>query len=256
MILATWNVNSITVRLEHVLSWLERVRPNVLCLQETKLIDEKFPVKDFEALGYVVETFGEKTYNGVAIISDKPLTNVQRGFETEVGPGSKRLIAGSYDSVRIIDVYIPNGSEVGSEKYVYKLDWIQALCQHFNDRLTPEEHVLLCGDFNIATEDRDVYDPKLLAGTILVSDAERKAIEKLTDWGLTDVFRKHHSEPGLYSWWDYRMNAFRRNLGMRIDHIWTTHSLAERSRSIYIDKEPRKLERPSDHAPVVAEFEL
>lgn len=254
MILATWNVNSIGVRLSQVVEWLERARPNVLCLQETKCIDEKFPVKDFEALGFTVETFGEKTYNGMAIISDKPLSGVRRGFEQEVGPGSKRLLMGSYDSVRIIDVYIPNGSEVGSDKYHYKLEWISALRRLFAEQLKPDEQIVLCGDFNIATEDRDVYDPKKLAGTILLSDAERQAIDELRQWGLIDVFRKHHSESGLYSWWDYRMNAFQRNLGYRIDHIWATKNLADRSNSIYIDKEARKAERPSDHAPVVVEF--
>ncbi|MBY0357401.1 MAG: exodeoxyribonuclease III [Candidatus Obscuribacterales bacterium] len=254
MLVATWNVNSITVRLPQVLEWLDKVRPNVLCLQETKVIDEKFPVKAFAEIGFTVETFGEKTYNGVAIISDKPLTDVRRGFKLEVGPGSKRLIMGTYDSVRIIDVYIPNGSEVGSEKYAYKLEWLSVLHKLFAEEFKPEEHIVLCGDFNIATEDRDVYDPVSLAGTILLSDAERAAIDELRQWGMTDVFRQHHQDAGLYSWWDYRMNAFARNLGLRIDHIWATADLASRSRSIYIDKEPRKGERPSDHVPVVVDF--
>lgn len=254
MILATWNVNSINTRLAHLLDWLKFVKPNVLCLQETKVVDEKFPLDEIKALGYNVEIYGEKSYNGVAIISDKPLTNVVRGLPTEVGPGSKRIIAGTYDDIRVVDVYIPNGGELGSDKYAYKLEWLAALKDYLGNSHVADENLVVTGDFNIAPEDRDVYDPKEWGGSIMCSPAERAALEAIRQWGLVDVFRSVHEQPGLYTWWDYRMNAFRRNVGFRIDHIWATPSLAERVKTIYIDREPRKLEQPSDHAPVVAEF--
>lgn len=256
MILATWNVNSINKRLPQLLDWLQRVKPNVVCLQETKVVDEKFPLSEIEALGYSVAFSGEKAYNGVAILSDTPLTNVERGLQKEVGPGSKRLIEGSYGNVRVIDVYIPNGGEVGSEKYAYKLEWIAALKEHLSTKHKQTELLVVTGDFNIAPLDIDVFDPKAAAGGILVSEPERKALEELRSWGLVDVFRKIHTQGGLYSWWDYRMNAFRRNMGFRIDHIWTSAALSETVKSIYIDKETRKLEQPSDHAPVLVEFEI
>lgn len=256
MIVASWNVNSITARLPQVLSWIARVRPHLLCLQETKVVDDKFPVKEFEQLGFTVETFGEKTYNGVALISRKPLSCVSKGFDQEVPPGSRRLIAGVYDEVKVIDVYVPNGSEVGSEKYAYKLEWLAALRKFLDDHYDPGEHVIICGDFNIAPLDIDVYDPAALSGSILVSDRERQALERIREWGFVDAFRQHHDGGGLYTWWDYRMDAFRKNMGLRIDHLWCTESLAARCKSIYIDKDSRKEERPSDHAPVVAEFAL
>ncbi|MBX9690583.1 MAG: exodeoxyribonuclease III [Candidatus Obscuribacterales bacterium] len=254
MILATWNVNSINKRLPQLLDWLEKVKPNLVCLQETKVVDEKFPVAEIESSGYKVAFYGEKAYNGVAIISDKPLSDVETGLQKEVGPASKRIISGSYDGVRILDVYIPNGGEPGSEKFAYKLEWLAALKEHLATKEDPNKPLVITGDFNIAPQDLDVFDPKAAAGGILVTDEERAALEEIRKWGLVDVFRKLHPEAALYSWWDYRMNAFRRNMGFRIDHIWATAVLAEKARSIYIDKEPRKLEQPSDHAPVVAEF--
>lgn len=256
MILATWNVNSVNKRLPQLLDWLKQIKPNVLCLQETKTTDDKFPRSEIEALGYHVECYGEKAYNGVAIISDSPLGSVERGLDSEVGPSSKRIIAGSYGNIRVVDVYIPNGGEPGSEKYSYKLQWIQALKQQLVKKHDPSELLVITGDFNVAPEDIDVFDPAAASGGILVSKQEREAIEDLRSWGLVDVFRKQHQGGGFYSWWDYRMNAFRRNMGFRIDHVWATEALSEKVRSIYIDKEPRKLEQPSDHAPVVAEFKL
>lgn len=255
MILATWNVNSINKRLPQLLDWLQQIKPNVVCLQETKSIDEKFPCDELKSLGYYIECYGEKAYNGVAILSDKPLTNVERGLQNEVPPSSKRIIAGSYDDIRVVDVYIPNGGGLGSERFAYKLEWIASLKQHLSSRHSPSEKLVVTGDFNVAPGDLDVFDPKLVAGGILVSDNERNAINTLREWGLVDVFRKLHGEGRFYSWWDYRMNAFRKNMGFRIDHIWATPPLAELATSIYIDKEPRKLEQPSDHAPVVAEFD-
>ena len=256
MILATWNVNSINVRHEQLVSWLRESKPNVVCLQETKTVDEKFPRAEIEALGYHVECYGEKSYNGVAILSDKPLSDVEKGLQQEVGPGSKRMISGRYGNIRVVDVYIPNGGEVGSDKYAYKLEWLAALLSHFNNKFSPDEKLVISGDFNIAPADLDVFDPKAVAGGILVSDGERLALENLRSWGLVDVFRAIHPQARLFSWWDYRMNAFKKNLGFRIDHIWATASLARDARSIYIDKEPRRLEQPSDHAPVLAEFAL
>ncbi len=256
MILATWNVNSINVRLPQLLSWLDLVKPNIVCLQETKVVDEKFPAAEIEALGYHLAFYGEKSYNGVAILSDRPLSGVEKGLMKEVGPGSKRIISASYDNIRVVDVYIPNGGEPGSDKYAYKLEWISALREHLQHRFSPEDMLVLTGDFNIAPADIDVFDPELAGDGILVSPPEREALESLKNWGLVDVFRSLHPEIRLYSWWDYRMNAFRKNMGFRIDHIWATKSLAEKATSIYIDKEPRKLEQPSDHTPVVVEFEL
>lgn len=255
MILATWNVNSITARLPHVLNFLERVRPNVLCMQETKVIDEKFPREELEALGYVLEIYGEKSYNGVAIASDKPLTDVVRGFPNDEHVAQKRMISGVYDGIRIIDVYIPNGGELGSDKYAYKLRWIEELSCHLQTAHDASKPLVICGDFNVAPLDIDVYDPVLLKGAVLMSEPERTAIEKVRQWGFVDVFRKHHPDRIVYSWWDYRAGAFKKDQGLRIDHIWATPSLAERSRSIYIDREMRRETQPSDHAPLIVEFE-
>jgi exodeoxyribonuclease III len=256
MILATWNVNSVCKRLPQLLDWMAAVKPNLVCLQETKVTDDRFPAAEFRKLGYYPEFYGEKAYNGVAIISDRPLVDVERGFEQEVGPGSKRMIAGSYEKVRVIDVYIPNGGEVGSDKYAYKLEWIAALKGHLSRRHNPDELLVVTGDFNVAPLDIDVFDPAGAAGGILVSAGERQALADLQNWGLVDIFRKFHTQGGLYSWWDYRMNAFRKNMGFRIDQIWTSVPLSEKAKSVYIDKEPRKLDEPSDHAPVIAEFSL
>lgn len=255
MKIATWNVNSIGVRLPHVLDWLEGNRVDVLCLQETKCIDEKFPRQAFLDRGLSVETFGQPTYNGVAMISVEPLSAVRRGFAGDGEEAQRRLIAATFRGVRIIDVYIPNGSEVGSEKYGYKLEWLRRLREFCDEECDAGGEALICGDFNIAPADLDVHDPALWEGKILCSGAEREALETLRGWGWTDLFRRHHAdEGGHYSWWDYRAGGFRRNHGLRIDHIWATESLASRCVGSWIDKVPRALEKPSDHAPVVAEF--
>lgn len=254
MILATWNVNSVTARLPHVLNFLERVRPNVLCMQETKVVDEKFPRAEIEALGYKLEIYGEKSYNGVAIASDKPVTDVVRGFPGGEETAQRRIISGVYDGIRIIDVYIPNGGELGSDKYAYKLRWLEELDAHLRSAHDAGRPLAICGDFNIAPEDIDVYDPALLRGAVLVSEPERSALERMREWGLVDLFRKHHPDRVVYSWWDYRAGAFKKDQGLRIDHIWSTKSLAERSRSIYIDREMRRETQPSDHAPLIVEF--
>jgi exodeoxyribonuclease-3 len=254
MKIATWNVNSIAVRLPHVLQWLEGNRPDALCLQEIKCVDEKFPAAAFREVGYSAEIFGQRTYNGVAILSTTPAESVQRGFPEDGEDAQKRLLAAVVQGVKIVNVYIPNGSEVGSEKYQYKLAWLAKLRSYFDQCCKANEPVILCGDFNVATEDRDVHDPALWAGKILCSDAERAAMQHVRDWGLVDLYRRHHEEAGQYSWWDYRGGGFPRNLGLRIDHLWATETLASRCASAWIDKIPRALEKPSDHAPVVAEF--
>jgi exodeoxyribonuclease-3 len=254
MKIATWNVNSINARLPLVLKWLEAAQPEVLCLQETKSLDAKFPHDEFVNRGYEVETFGQPTYNGVAIISRFACRDVQRGFPDDDTEAPARLIAATVAGVRVVNLYFPNGQAVDSDKYAFKLNWMKRLRNFLDANFDKSSQVLLCGDFNVAPEDRDVHDPKAWAGRVLVSEAERIALEEIRAWGLIDLFRLHHQEEKQFSWWDYRAMAFRRNWGLRIDHIWVTPSLAARCKSIVIDKEPRRWERPSDHTPVIAEF--
>ncbi|HKX32860.1 MAG TPA: exodeoxyribonuclease III [Blastocatellia bacterium] len=254
MKIATWNVNSILARLPQVLTWTRENRPDVLCLQETKCIDEKFPFEAFRELGYQIEVFGQPTYNGVAILSLSPIEDVHRGLPEDESDLQRRLIAATVNSVRIVNVYIPNGAEVGAEKYIFKLAWLGRLRKFFDQRCDARQPLVLCGDFNVAPEDRDVYDPVLWRGKILCSEPERSALDQVREWGLVDVFRKHHADSGKFSWWDYRAGAFKRNHGLRIDHLWATESLARTSADAWIDRIPRALEKPSDHAPVMAEF--
>jgi exodeoxyribonuclease III len=254
MKIATWNVNSMAVRLPHVLDWVKTNRPDVLCLQEIKCIEERFPTQTFVDLGYRVELFGQPTYNGVATISLSNISQVQKGFLDDANEAQRRLLAVTTGGIRVINVYIPNGSEVGADKYYFKLAWLEKLREHFHQNHSAQEPVLLCGDFNIAPEDRDIHDPILWFGKILCSPPEREALSKIADWGLIDLFRKHHQDAGQFSWWDYRGGGFRRNQGLRIDHIWATAPLAGRCTACWIDTAPRALERPSDHTPVVAEF--
>jgi exodeoxyribonuclease-3 len=254
MKIATWNVNSIAARLPVVLKWTAEAKPDVLCLQEIKCVDAKFPRQEFAQLGYQMETHGQPTYNGVAILSRFACLDVQRGFPGADSAAQARLIAATIEGIRVVNVYIPNGQAVGADKYFFKLDWLKQLREFFETTADKNADVLLCGDFNVAPEDRDVHDPKLWEGSVLVSDAERQALEEVKSWGFVDAFRLHHQEGKLFSWWDYRAVAFRRNAGLRIDHIWVTESLAARCTDVSIDKEPRKWERPSDHTPVVAEF--
>ncbi len=256
MKIATWNVNSIAVRLPQALDWVKTNQPDVLCLQEIKCTDDKFPAESFKELGYHAEIFGQPSYNGVAILSRTEASQVQKGFPDDAPDAQRRLLSAHIDGVRIINVYIPNGSEVGSEKYAYKLAWLSQLKSFFEKHCSKQEPLMLCGDFNIAPEDRDVHDPILWYGKILCSPEEREALNQIAQWGLVDVFRQHHQERGLFSWWDYRGGGFRRNFGLRIDHLWATTPLAAKSVTCLIDTTPRKLERPSDHAPVLAEFKL
>ena len=255
MKIATWNVNSILARLPHVTRWLEAEQPDVLCVQETKCTDDKFPSLEIKSLGYDCVTLGQQSYNGVAIISKAGCASVQRGYPTDDPSSQARLLSADIAGVRIINIYIPNGQSVGSEKYQFKLEWMKQLRSFLDQSYDTNTSVLLCGDFNVAPEDRDVHDPRLWQNRILCSEPERAALQHVKDWGFTDTFRMHTEEGGHYSWWDYRAGAFRRNLGLRIDHVWVSAPLAALSRTTWIDKKPRGWERPSDHAPVVAEFE-
>ncbi|WP_018153179.1 exodeoxyribonuclease III [Leeia oryzae] len=252
MKIATWNVNSLNVRLPHVLSWLETAAPDVLCLQELKLEDSKFPKAEIEAAGYQVAYMGQKTYNGVAILSRHPLEDITYNLPN-LEDEQKRLIAATINGIRIICGYFPNGQSLDSEKYPYKLSWLAALTEWLKGELARHDKLALLGDYNIAPTDADVHDPKAWEGQVLVSPPEREAFFNLIGMGLTDAFRsKHPDAEKAFSWWDYRMQGFRRNLGLRIDHILLTQPLAAVLEDCQIDKEPRKWERPSDHAPVWA----
>lgn len=256
MILASWNVNSIGVRLPLVIDWLKETKVDVLCIQETKCVDEKFPKDDFLAIGYQSAYFGQKTYNGVAIVSRSEITAVETNFPGIPNPEQARFVKAEIESVTILNSYIPNGSEPGSDKFEYKMAFLNALSQHLSDRYSKDSRLLLCGDFNIAPLDLDVYDPDKTKGQILVSDEERAALAKLKDWGFVDGFRKHVEEGGHYTWWDYRQMAFRRKMGYRIDHVWLSEGLAPACVGSWIDISPRKKERPSDHTPILVELKV
>jgi exodeoxyribonuclease-3 len=253
MKIATWNVNSIRVRLPQVLVWLQQEAPDVLCLQETKITDEEFPVAAFRESGYRVVYTGQKAYNGVATLSRIPAEKIITSLPSADGV-QKRLIAATIDGVRVVNVYVPNGEEVGSEKYSYKLSWLAALEKYLGEELKTYPKLALLGDFNIAPEERDVHDPKRWEGHVLFSEKERAAFQGLSRLGLKDVFRKFDQPDKSFSWWDYRAGAFHRNHGLRIDHILCSAVLASECRGCRIDIELRKHERPSDHALVVAEF--
>ena len=254
MKIATWNVNSVLARLPVALRWLEEARPDVLCLQEAKCTEERFPAAEFAELGYRSEVFGQPTYNGVAILSRTPAEDVRRGMPDDEEGAHARLIAATVGGVRLVNVYVPNGQAVGTDKYKFKLEWMRRLRAFLDDEYWTDDEVLLCGDFNVAPEERDVHDPALWRGRILFSRPEREALANIREWGFTDAFRKHVAEGGHFSWWDYRAGSFSRNTGLRIDHVWVSEPLAERCRKSWIDKAPRGWERPSDHTPVVAEF--
>jgi exodeoxyribonuclease-3 len=253
MKIATWNVNSIKVRLPQVLDWLAAQCPDVLCLQETKLEDKVFPLMEIEAAGYCAAFSGQKTYNGVAILSRMPAQNVERGIAGFEDP-QQRVISATINGVRIVCAYVPNGQSVDSDKFQYKLRWLAAMHDWLNGELKKYPRLVLLGDFNIAPEDRDVYDPAAWQGQVLCSAEERAAFQKLIGLGLSDAFRRFDQPEKIYSWWDYRMMAFRRNCGLRIDHILLSPALAADCTACSIDKAPRKLERPSDHAPVIAKI--
>jgi exodeoxyribonuclease-3 len=255
MKIATWNVNSLKVRLPQVLDWLAVTQVDILCLQETKSLDEHFPVDDITAAGYHAVYSGQKTYNGVAILSKRPAADIITDIP-ELDDPQRRILAATIDGIRVLDLYVVNGQEVGSEKYAHKLHWLQQVTAFISDQLQRHERFVVVGDFNIAPEDRDVHDPRAWHERILCSTPERQALRKIIDLGLADTFRLFDQPENSYSWWDYRAAAFRRNMGLRIDLILANPSLSNQCSACVIDKEPRRLERPSDHAPVIAEFSL
>lgn len=251
MKLATWNVNSLKVRLPQVLQWLTDNPVDVLCLQETKTMDEKFPYAEIEAAGYQVIFSGQKTYNGVAILSKHPMTDVVRN-NPHFADEQQRLIAATINDVRVICAYVPNGQSIDSDKYQYKLNWLAGLQHWLSAELAAHPKLALLGDYNIAPTDRDVHDPAAWVGQVLVSQPERDAFANMLALPLTDAFRLFDQADKLFSWWDYRQLGFRRNAGMRIDHILLSAPLAATCTACVIDKAPRKWEQPSDHTPVVA----
>ena len=253
MKLATWNVNSLAVRLPQVLDWLAAHRPDVLCLQETKLTDDKFPHAALAAAGYELQWFGQKTYNGVALLSRTAATGVVKNIPG-LGDPQARVIAGTIDGVRVIGAYIPNGQDTESDKFVYKLRWLSALREWLATEMSAHPKLVLMGDYNIAPEDRDVHDPVLWAGQVLCTPEERAHFKGLIALGLSDAFRLFEQPPKSWSWWDYRNLAFRKNQGLRIDHILVSEALRASVTSCVIDKPTRKNERPSDHAPVIVEL--
>jgi len=253
MKIATWNVNSLKVRLPHLLDWLAATSPDVVCLQELKLEDHNFPAAAIAAAGYQCAFSGQKTYNGVAILARAPLAAMQAGlpgFEDE----QKRVLAANVGDVRVVCAYVPNGQAVGTDKYEYKLKWLRAFADWLRVELAAHPNLVVLGDYNVAPEDRDVHDPRLWEGQVLCSEPERAAFRALLDLGLKDSFRLFEQPEKSYTWWDYRLNAFKRNLGLRIDHILVGPALAAKLEACAIDLAPRRLERPSDHAPVVAEL--
>jgi exodeoxyribonuclease-3 len=251
MKIATWNVNSLKVRLPQVLQWLADHPVDVLCLQETKLSDDKFPAADIVAAGYHVQFSGQKTYNGVAILSKLPITDVVKN-NPRYDDAQQRILAATIAGVRVVCAYVPNGQAVGSDKYEYKLGWLAAFRDWLDDEAAIHPNLAVLGDYNIAPEDRDVHDPAAWANEVLVSDKERAALALLFDLGLKDAFRLFEQADKSFSWWDYRQLGFRLNKGLRIDHILLSPALAARCSACVIDRAPRKWEQPSDHAPVIA----
>ena len=249
MRIVTWNVNSVRARLPRVLDWLASAQPDVLCMQELKCQEHQFPLEAFEDLGYNVEIYGQKSWNGVAIASRTPLSGVIRGVP-DPDDAQARGMAAIAGGVMIVNLYVPNGQEVGSDKYAYKLQWLDKLRAWIDDETAPDDDVVVCGDFNICPDDRDVYDPPAWQGRILCSAPERERFEALKGWGLTDALRHLHEDAGIYTWWDYRAAMFRRGLGLRIDHHLVTPSILARVQAVEVDLEARKGEKPSDHAPL------
>jgi exodeoxyribonuclease-3 len=253
MKISTWNVNSLKVRLPQLLAWLGENPVDAIGIQETKLADEAFPAAEIEAAGWHWAHSGQKTYNGVALLARQPLQAVSRDLPGFDDP-QKRVIAATVGGVRVVNVYVPNGQAVDSDKYAYKLRWLAALRDYLEQELASHPLLAVTGDYNIAPADEDVHDPALWAGQVLCSELERAAFRSLLDLGLQDSFRLFEQAPKSFSWWDYRQGGFRRGLGLRIDHVLASSGLAQRCRACAIDAAPRKNDRPSDHAPVTAEF--
>jgi exodeoxyribonuclease-3 len=253
MRIATWNVNSLNVRLDHVRDWLGAADVDVLCLQELKLSNDKYPFEALREIGYESAVNGQKTYNGVAILSRLPMTDIGQDLP-DYADEQKRVVAATIGGVRVVCAYFPNGQSLDSDKYRYKLDWLGAMHGYIGALMARHPRLALLGDYNIAPEDRDVHDPAAWEGQVLVSPKERAAWSALLGLGMIDCFRKFEQPDRSFSWWDYRMMGFQRNAGLRIDHILASPGLAEDCRACLIDHQPRKLEKPSDHTPVVADF--
>ena len=264
MLIATWNVNSIRTRLSQIIDWIDKVNPDILCLQETKVIDDSFPTEAFKKLGYFVEVYGQKSYNGVAIISKLKAENVKKGFydcknfeqNIEIYQNQKRLISADFNNVKIINVYVPNGSSLDSDKFEYKINWLSCLASFIDEQEKKGELICLLGDFNIAPSNLDIHDPNKYEGGIMASDVERNALNNVLKDRLIDSFRLFEKNTGHWSWWDYRNNAYELNKGWRIDHIYISRELSSKLKSCVIDRSPRENSRPSDHAPVMIDLNL
>jgi len=264
LLIATWNVNSIRTRLSQTIAWINQVNPDILCLQETKVMDNSFPVEPFENLGYSVEVFGQKSYNGVAIISKLKAKNVKKGFcdcgesnqNIDIFLDQKRLISADINGIKIINVYVPNGSALGSDKFEYKINWLSCLASFLDEQEKKGELICLMGDFNVAPSNLDIHDPEKYEGGIMASERERNALNNVLKGRLIDSFRIFEKNPGHWSWWDYRNNAYELNKGWRIDHIYISEELSSKLKSCVIDSSPRGNLRPSDHAPVMIDLSL
>ena len=257
MKVATWNINGINSRIQHVLDWCGTEQPDVLCLQETKCVDSRFPFKPLRSIGYEhIEANGEKAYNGVAIVSKLPINDLQKNFPDDASDAPPRLIAASVNGVRIVNVYVPHGTALGSDKFAFKLDWLDRLRKYLDNNFRTGDNVIVCGDLNVAPHELDVWKPSLWRDKMHFTKPERDAIRNVKAWALVDLFRQMNDEEQAYSWWDYFRNSFEKDRGLRIDHIWASEQLAALCVGCWIDKEPRGWDHPSDHAPVVAEFKI
>lgn len=254
MKLVTWNINSVRARTDRLLAWIDRERPDVLCLQEIKVEDAGFPAAPLRERGYEIATFGQRSYNGVAILSTAPLADVTRGFGDDETDTEARVIAATTHGVRVVCLYVPNGQDLASDKYPYKLAWYGRLRAYLERTSKPTDDLVVCGDMNVTADDGDVWSPAAWKDQIHCSGPEREALAGLRAFGLVDVFRVHKPEGGVYSWWDYRGVSFFKDQGLRIDHIYATESMAKRCTSSTIDRTARKGQDASDHAPVTAVF--
>jgi exodeoxyribonuclease-3 len=255
MKIASWNVNSVNVRRERLLRWLADKQPDVLCVQELKGLDDGFPSADVLELGYRALLYGQRTYNGVAILAKSAPEDARRGFDDGEDDQEARFLSARVAGLRVLSCYVPNGQELGSPKYLYKQRWLDRLLAYLERHHAPSEPLLVCGDFNIAPEDRDCYDPEGFRDSVLFHEIVREKWQRLAAWGLVDTYRLHVQDAGKFSWWDYRMLAFPKGRGLRIDHVLATRPLAQRCTAAAIDREERKGKQPSDHAPVIAEFD-
>tara|TARA_B100000945_G_scaffold65129_1_gene48682 strand:+ start:94 stop:939 length:846 start_codon:yes stop_codon:yes gene_type:complete len=264
LLIATWNVNSVRTRLSQITTWINQFNPDVLCLQETKVIDDDFPIKPFEKLGYAVEVFGQKSYNGVAIISKNRIENVTKGFSDDLVDQNtlkkfedqKRLISADIDGIKIINVYVPNGSSLGSDKFDYKIEWLKSLASFLDEQEKKENLICLLGDFNIAPSSDDIHDPQKYEGGIMASEIERASLKNVLKERFIDSFRIFEKNTGHWSWWDYRNNSYELNKGWRIDHIYISNQLSPKLKSCVIDSNPRGNLQPSDHTPVMINLDM